>query len=84
MISCELATYFTGCGHVPKDQAHVMSRCVNCLWRHGIESMEQLADMSPEQLKRVRNLGEKSMKLALHVAKQYCLENGRAAQPWEG
>lgn len=46
----------------PLEDLDFSVRTYNCLKRYGVNTLEQLKDMSFNELKRVRNLGNKSIK----------------------
>ena len=45
-------------------------RAYNCLQRHGIKSIEDLCNMTPEEIMRVRNLGRNSLTEILEFLKK--------------
>jgi len=59
--------------HAPKIKG-VTNRAVLALRRGGIETMSALCACSLEELKRVRNLGAKSLELALLMRAKYAAE----------
>lgn len=46
----------------PIEDLHFSNRTWNCLKRYGVNTLEQLKNMSFNEFKRVRNLGNKSIK----------------------
>ena len=43
------------------DELPLQTRTVNALKKHGVESLQQLAKMSDEEIADIKNLGEKSL-----------------------
>ena len=60
--------------HAPQDAAHVTSRAINALERKGIRTMDMLCTMSAYELRRVRNLGDKSIALSMQMREMYASE----------
>jgi len=58
--------------HAPfTEYASVRVRAVNALVRGGISTMDELCGASAEDIKKIRNLGERSLKLALIMREKY-------------
>ena len=49
-------------------------RAYNCLKRHGIDTVEQLCEMSMDDMMRVRNLGRRSLEEVLNKMNELGLE----------
>ena len=65
--------------HAPKKKS-VTNRVSFALRRSGISTMSALCAMSVEELKKVRNLGEKSLEIALMMREKYAAENMRGGK----
>lgn len=75
----DLQPYLEALGCTEKEPLGVRRRAINCLVRHGISSMEELADMPLDQIMRVRNLGEKTLAFTLEALTRFCAESGGEA-----
>jgi DNA-directed RNA polymerase subunit alpha len=51
------------------DELNLSVRTYNCLKRAGIDTVENLCDMTAEDMMRVRNLGRKSLEEVIKVMK---------------
>ena len=61
--------------HAPlTEYASVRIRAVNALVRGGISTMDELCGASAEEIEKIRNLGERSLKLALIMREKYSEE----------
>jgi len=49
----------------------LVKRTAKQLRRHGIETMDALCMISIENLKKIRNIGEKSLKIAVYMREKY-------------
>ena len=58
--------------HAPLTEYRAVTvRAVNAIMRGRINTMDALCALSPEELNRIRNLGEKCAKLALLMREKY-------------
>ncbi len=75
MEKTDLYTYFSQ--HSPPGLRNdLVNRAKNALLRGDIKTMEALAQLTPNELARVRNLGAKSLEVALIMREQYIMDKG--------
>ena len=70
MAFVSLMTYFLE-NAPPAYPETLVKRTAKQLCREGIDTMEVLAGTSVECLKKARNIGEKSLEVALHMRDMY-------------
>jgi DNA-directed RNA polymerase alpha subunit len=67
---CELELYFEA--HLSlTEYPSLLVRAANALSRKGIKTMDALCAMTDEELKKTRNLGEKSLAAAIIMRETY-------------
>lgn len=58
---------------IPIDELELSVRSYNCLRRAGIRTLGEIADKTPEEMMKIRNLGRKSLEEVLAKLKEYGL-----------
>ena len=74
-----LRTYFLENSH-PAYSETLVKRTAKQLGREGIESMEVLAGTSVDSLKKARNIGEKSLEVALYMRDMFLIMKGDGSE----
>ena len=67
----EVSAFFDQYECGPAYPPGIKRRCASTLIRQGVDSMEQLLNMSPEDILRLRDVGAKCQALILAVLQQY-------------